>query len=217
MSVVGATSGMNEQLADVAPEDIRVTTRSFLGKELGVEGELAERFLEHPWYSPSRQRTIIRALARMEGAAHRDRFIELAARADEPHEAFGFTRLALMFAECHDRRGPIEESFVSNDILMARTRAQEVVLPLYMDFAYWTAEVEAAEREIARSLTADGDAPERLLILSGHMSPRASRELSERGWQVVDGLEELWLSEFDLARYQPAERNAERILPEFGY
>jgi hypothetical protein len=217
MSVVGATSGINDQLEDVAPEDIRVSSRAWLRDELGIEGDLAERFLEHPWYSPSRQDTLIRALSRMGGAEHRDRFIELAARADEPHEAYAFTRLALMLAECHERRAAIDEIFVAHDLIMAHTVEGDIVLPLYMDHAYWTAEVALAEAGIVLDLEAEHRIGAPLLIVSGTLSARATRELTQRGWEVVDGLEELWLAELDLAMYRPGEEDEGRILPEFGH
>ncbi len=214
LTVVGATSGMSEQLRDVAPEDIRVTTRAFLSKELAVEPELAERFLEHPWYSPTRQDMIIRALTSMEGTEHRDRFIEMAARADEPHEAYGFTRLALMLAECHRRRAPLSEIFIERDLVMARTREGEQVLPLYMDLGLWTAELARAEDDL-RSALAPKDAP-RLLLVSGHFSGRAAAELDDRGWQRIEGLEDLWLMEHDRLRFRPLGRDEDRILPKLG-
>ena len=217
MSVVGATSGMNEQLRDVAPEDVRVSTRAWIRSELDADDELAERFLAHPWYSPSRQDTIVRALSRMHDAAHRDRFIALAAQADEPHEAYAFTRLALMLAECNEQRSPIREIFISGDLVMARTADDEVVFPLYMDQGYWTAEVARAEAEIAAGLESEPDRSRRLLIVSGGMSPRAHQELATRGWEVIEGLEDLWLTPLDLARLQPANPNGERILPELGH
>jgi hypothetical protein len=216
MSVVGATSGMNEQLRDIAPEDIRVNSRSWLSKTLGVEGELADRFLQHPWYSPSRQETIMRALARMEGAENRSAFIEMAAKADEPHEAFTFTRLALMFAECHERRAAIGRFFPAHDLIVAQTVDGEVVLPLYMDHGYWTTEVAQAELEISSELYGELGSTRRLLLVSGHMTPRASQELNARGWEVIASLEDLWLSDLDVARYQPVDSDEDRILPEIG-
>jgi hypothetical protein len=217
MSVVGATSGMNTQLRDVAPEDVRVTSRSWLRKELGLDGELADRFLAHPWYSPSRQETIVRALSRLHGAEHRDRFFELATHADAPNEAYAFTRLALMLAECHERRSAITEIFISGDLLMARTAEGEAVLPLYVDQGYWTAGVARAEAEIVASLDRESGSDRKLMLVSGGVSSRAHRELGERGWEVVEGLEDLWLTPLDLARLQPAEPNEARILPEFGH
>jgi hypothetical protein len=216
MSVVGATTGMNEQLADSAPEDVRVTSRSWLHEELGVDGGLAERFLEHPWYSPRRQETIIRSLARMEGAENRREFIEMASHADEPHEAFAFTRLALMFAECHERRAPIARFLAAYDLIVAETVEGEIVLPLYVDHGYWTAEVARAEAEIVGQVERNRGPTRRLLIASGHVTPRATDELEQRGWKVIEGLEELWLSELDLAMYQPVPENEDRILPELG-
>jgi hypothetical protein len=217
MSVVGATSGMNEQLRDVAPEDVRVSTRAWIRRELDVDDELAERFLAHPWYSPSRQETIVRALSRMDEAAHRDRFLALAAQADEAHEAYAFTRLALMLAECDEQRSPIRDLFISGDLVMARTADDEVVLPLYMDQVYWTAGVARAEAEIASTLDGGPGGSRRLLLVSGGMSARAHQELAARGWEVIEGLEDLWLTPLDLARLKPANPNGGRILPELGH
>jgi hypothetical protein len=216
LSVVGSTSGMSEALEDVAPEDIRVTTRSFLGNELGVKGELAERFLKHPWYSPSRQDTIIRSLARMQGVAYRDEIIAAAVRADEPHEAYAFTRLALMFAEFHEEHTPIVEIFTADGMLMAHTEDGYAVLPLYMDYGYWTQEVAEAATEIDRSLGWDREIAGKYLLVSGQMTSRATRELELRGWRVIPGVEELWLTELDLAAYEPEAPDEGRYIPQLG-
>jgi hypothetical protein len=152
----------------------------------------------------------------MRGVLHRDRFIEMANRADEAHEAYAFTRLALMFAESHERRSAVKELFTLHDLLLARTVEGNIVLPLYMDHGYWTAEVSRAEAEISASAAALGDAGSRHLLVSGQLSTRAMRELESRGWGVVEGLEELWLSPLDLARFRPEPSSQHRILPEFG-
>jgi hypothetical protein len=216
MSVVGGIAGTNEQLRDVAPEDIRVNSRYWLRNHLGEDGDLAKDFLEHPWYTPTDQNVIVSALAGLDGVERRDRFVELAVRADEAHEAYAFTRLALMLSAYDERRVPVTEIVTSHDLLLAHTADGGVVLPLYVDNGYWTAEVAAAEADIAASLDPERAAWGKVLLVSGQLSSRAHQEFETRGWEVVEGLEDLWLPEIDHARYQAKSPNPNRILPEFG-
>ena len=216
MAVLGMTSGMNQQVRDISPEDVRVDVRSRLRDELGIDGELAESFVEHPWYPPSRQQTIVDALDRMERTAGRERLIELAVHADEPHEAYAFSRLALMFAEFHQRTAPIEELVTRRDLLLGRTGTDAFVIPLYMDFLYWTAEVDEVEAALRADLGRGGREEDRVLLVSGQLSPRAAEELEARGWRVVVGLEDLWLTELDRRRHEPTAETDARILPRLG-
>jgi len=218
LSAVGATSSMSEEPAVEAPEDVRVRTRAHLTGEVGVDPRLAEAFLTHPFYPPTRQKTILRSLARLHGVAGRARFVELAVRADSANEAWAFTRLALMLAESHSRQAPLAELFVANDLLAARTVSGHVVVPLYVDQLPWTQPVAEAAAALHRVLAA-GDASgagEPVLLLSGEPTPRAERELAERGWRVAAHLEAGWLGPIDLAQHQPAEPDRERVLPELG-
>jgi hypothetical protein len=215
LSAVGATSSMNDQLEDETPEDTRVHTREFLTDELGVDPELAEKFLAHPWYPPTKQETILHALASLDGVEGRDVFIEMAARADEAHEAYAFTRLALMFAESHARRAPLSEIVVVQDLLVGRTSTGRAVVPLYVDRLLWTEQVAETEAELSGALRASGDGPP-LLLVSGELTPRAERELGDRGWLLSQGLEEQWLAGIDLDAHLPAEPDDSRILPELG-
>jgi hypothetical protein len=184
---------------------------------LGKRSE-ADFFLAHPWYTPTRQQIIIRALGRLDEATHRDEFIAIASLADEPHETHAFARLALMFAEFDDRVAKIDEFFVSDGILMAHTIDGGVVLPLYMDQGYWTNEVARSEHEIDRFLEWDREVERKHLLISGEISQRARREFEARDWDVSEDIEDRWLAQIDVTRYQPPiDAQGNRILPEFGH
>ncbi len=215
MSGVGATTSMNEQLDDESPEDVRVRTRGFLMDELGTDEALAERFLSHPWYPPNHQATIIRSLGEMHGVQGRHEFIEMASQADEAHEAYAFTRLALMFGEIHARRARLSRIEPTGDWLVGRGVDDRPIVPLYLDHLVWTNRVAEAEAELNLALDAD-EAPDPLLIVSGDLTPRAADELADRGWLTTQGIEHLWLAGIDLERHMPEGPDEGRILPEFG-
>lgn len=217
LTSIGTTSGINDVLEDIAPEDIRVTTRAWLKNELHVDEETANTFLEHRWYTPTRQQIIIRALGRLDDVMYRNEFIAVASLADEPHETYAFARLALMFAEFDDRVSRIDEFFVTNGLVMAHTVDGGVVLPLYMDHGYWTREVAQSEREIDRFLEWDRDVERKYLLISGEISQRGRRELEARHWDVSEHIEDRWLSQIDIAKYRPpTDAEGHRILPELG-
>ena len=215
LSTVGATSRINEQLADETPEDMRVRTRDFITADLGADPQLAETFLSHPWYPPTKQDTILHALDSLEGVDGRAVFIEMASRADEAHEAYAFTRLALMFAESHARNAPLAEIFVVRDLLVGRTTTGRVVVPLYVDRLLWTEQVAEAEAELRRGLP-EGHRGHPILMVSGELTPRAERELMDRGWQLTQRIEWLWLAGIDLDKHLPAAPDESRYLPEVG-
>lgn len=213
LTATGTAEQMKRELRDRAPEEIRLEVRRRLGY-MGVDEPLAERFVNHPWYSPTRLLAITESLSALRDAAGRETFIEAAAHADEPQETYVFVRLALMIALYAELEAPIAELLAPNGLVIARTDAGDWVLPLYLDWAMWTAAM-AAFADAVEGLLPHHDGARRMVV-SGWLSPRARQQLEARGFAIVEGVEMSWLAEIDAASWRPGEADPERVLPEFG-
>ena len=204
---------MKRELRDRSPEEIRRDVRKRL-TEMGVEEELAERFIAHPWYTPTRLLVISETLSGHPDAAGRETFIEAAVQADEPQETYLFTRLAVMLAVYADVESPIVEVLSKSGLVMFRTEANELVVPLYLDWGMWTEPMSQFIQAMEES--APEDVASKRLLVSGWLSPLAQQRLAALGWETIEGVEMTWLADVDAAARQPGGPDPNRVLPEFG-
>ena len=216
LTVTNTSDDMKRELRDETPEDIRIRSRDLLLNSFGVDEITATEFIYHPWYSPSQQLEIVDSLAAIDTAHNQEAFIRLAVLADTPAETFAFSRLALIFLAFHRHVEPVEEFFAASGLVLGRTRGKNVILPLNVDMGFWTeggaALVDAIDAQLAR----DATVREKIILVSGRISPRALAETERRGWTTTQGLEESWLEAFDAEAYAPGEPDTQRILPEIG-
>jgi hypothetical protein len=218
LTVTNTSDDMKRELRDETPETIRIRNRKALIANFGVKEEIAEAFVNHSWYSPSAQLEIVESLNAMTDVENRNAFIELSVYPDTTTEAISFTRLAPILLGFHQNVEPLDNLFSAAGFIAGRTRDGNIVVPLYLDFGYWTEGaarvVETIDREIQSTPAIDG--PLKHLLISGSLSPRAKKEASDRGWTVMERLEGTWLKEFDRKSFAPGEPDENRILPEIG-
>jgi len=213
LTASGTTDQMRRELRDRSPEEIRLDVRRRL-EAMEVDEELAERFVAHPWYPPTRLLVITESLSLLDGARGRDRFIEAAVQADEPQETYLFTRLAIMLAIYAEQEAEVAEVSSAHGLVMARTSDGGLVVPLYLDWALWTEPMGLFVEAIEES--APADVSSKRLLVSGWLSPLVHERLEDRGWQVLEGVETSWLADIDRAARQPGQPDPNRVLPEFG-
>ena len=213
LTVSGTTDQMKRELRDRSPEEVRIDVRSRLGA-MGVDPVLIERFVSHPWYSPTRLLVISESLGRLVGAEGRSGFIEAAVHADEPQETYLFTRLALMLALYSEKQQEIKRVEAKDGLIWVETIQGRRMVPLYLDWATWS-ETMNYFMEAVDGVMPPGSENKELLI-SGWVSPRARLRLTEAGWTLHEGVEMTWLSEVDRAAWAPGLPDPNRVLPEFG-
>jgi len=214
LTVVGTTDQMKRELRDRSPEEIRLDVRKRL-TEMGIDEETTDRFVDHPWYPPTRLLVIAEAMSSLGDVSGRQSFFEAASLADEPQETYIFTRIAVMLLVYRDAVAPIAEVMAPNGLVMARTTEGTVVLPLYLDWAMWTEPMERFIDAVHGSFPSPAEGGKQL-VASGWLSLRAKENLEARGWSIMDGVEMTWLADVDEAAWRPGEPDPERVLPEFG-
>ncbi len=218
LTVTSTTDDMKRELRDLAPEDVRISNRGVL-RDFGVDEQTIEAFLGHPWYSPSRQVALLGALQTLEGVSGRERFVSLSLAADDTMESFEFARRALLLAGYNEFVDPITRIGDRRGLAIAWTQGGDLVVPVYVDVAFWTEGIARFVDEIDAALADEAEAMatrRRIAVVSGRFSERAREEMQARGWSLMEGLEFTWLAEFDGETYRPGKPDADRIIPEFG-
>ena len=84
-----------------------------------------------------------------------------------------------MLARYHEAVTPIAQVTAPGPIL-GRTASGTLVLPAPVDYIAWLERVGAAANR------PDLQAPEKVLFVSGRLTPLAQKELSKRGWKIFE-------------------------------
>lgn len=134
---IPAANHLAERLANQSPEDLRRMNRIELA-EMGVEAELADRFLAHSWYSPRHQVIIVGSLADLEGVAGRREFVEASLSAATEQDALLYQRTAELLAAVHRRMERIERISAAGRVVRAYLESGTRITPVEVDHLIWT-------------------------------------------------------------------------------
>lgn len=173
---------INRLVLEAQPEQVRVRNFALLSEHCADE-RLIRAFLSDGAYSPSLQTDFTDLVMALDPAAGCEALLETALMAgDEAQARFVVSALRLMkHALDDDASGG---RFVPQGALLAyETPSGEFVLPLAVDWLAWTPEIRRWF-----DLPTVGNRPRRTLLVAGALSPKAERELTERGWSLVSRL-----------------------------
>ena len=185
LRVTSFSEGMRKLLRDKSPAELKEINAEKL-KQMQVEDSVAELFLEHPHYSPSKKTYLVAALERMKGVGGRGEFIRQAALAPDEPMAFFMQQQAQAMAAYHLNVAPVavvigfhNRSFMqrSDGTLVGVFPVDHIVLRKIT-----AANASGIGREIDQSL---GKVP-RELWLTGTASTLFRDTLQAQGWQITE-------------------------------
>ena len=163
------------------PADIELRNEERLAK-MGIEGIPVRALFRNAYFTPTLQTALVLALESLGEASGRAEVIAFAARAGSENEARYVNNSVLLLAQANREIGTVARVRVSDRAIAGETRGGKLMLAAPLDYIAW---VEATE-EFARR--GDLQAPERWLLSSGKVTPRAAQELAVLGWRVSDKL-----------------------------
>ena len=207
VSVVGTNRLLNTIFRDTPPVELRRMNGEKLAA-MDVHPEIADAFLSNSVFSPRQQTLLVHALDEMKGVANRAAFVGFAATTQRASIAFFRQRQAEMYAGYHKSVGPLSD-FVSLGELTAARTTDGLVFCAPLDHLVWT-------EPIGRFITAANDVineagpKKKQLWVTGTLSPRARKEMENRGWQVQEQSEArllTWVEE------QPKEVKPDQKVP----
>jgi len=177
LTVVGANETLKDTLTNSTPEDLRIINRKKLFA-LGVDRELADEFLMHPWFSPWHETIITDSLSRI--GVNPTAFLTTAVRALTPEDAFYFQRVAQILAKYHATAAPLRSIQTQNGLIAAVDRDGVLVVPVSLDYAIWAERTARRTEEFVALDRAHDHITGLALWTDGRLSERLSQELKQR-------------------------------------
>ena len=178
------TKSLNQVLLDNSPEDLRPSNRATLSA-MGIDPKLTETFVNHPWYAPRHKTAIVLALQEMRTAKNRDKFLQLASRAQSEEDAFFMQRVAQLMAAYSHGVSPIRAIDTISGLAVAYPANGTLLVPIVLDYGWWTAEMDYFSRTLSKSAAQRG-LKTKQLWLTGTLSPLAHDQLEAGGWQIQE-------------------------------
>lgn len=175
----------NQAIVQKSPDELSDYNAGKL-KAMGVDKTVAEKFLSHPQYSPTRKTYIVGALEQMKGVENRTAFLESALHAADPAVAFYFQQQAIMYGLYHNRVKPLARLFQAGRYPFAETKEGMIVGLFPIDHLVWTEQM-AAKVEGTGSGSSVGNLKGRkgkTLIFAGTASQMARKRLTAMGWKI---------------------------------
>ncbi len=184
VSSVATVQSINDTLRDKTSAQIAQEVKATL-LHLDVSPETAAQFINNRAYTPADLLVTAKALARL-NADNTQAFIDRAAATSSRSVAFFERRRAELLSQRSGELGGITDFINVGGFALNRNRVGNVVALFPCDDIAWTAITERAASAITNDLPRDGAAARKpILATNGAVTPMATHEFQELGWQVV--------------------------------
>jgi len=185
----GWVETFNEVLQEKTPGTLRAEDEAML-KEMRVDPELIERFLDQPVFSPRHETVLTRSLYSLKNATGRELLIRAAVRARNEGDAFFFQQVAEMLAGYNREKSKIKSLHPLAQMVAARAENGHLVLVVPGDYGRWTGLSAPILRKVTTEAP-DGGAPTTTeLWVTGTVSPRLREEAIRLGIAVTENVDE---------------------------
>jgi hypothetical protein len=175
MSAVTIT---NSSIYDTPPGDL-INNATMIFASTGATDAQVQALVQNPQYSLTVLTELALAMRRLQGVSGLDSLVLFAAAARTQDECRFVAGAANMLARYHEAVAPIAQVSAPGPVL-GRTATGTLVLPAPVDYIAWLERVGAAPNR------PDLQAPEKVLFVSGRLTPLAQKELAKRGWKIFE-------------------------------
>ena len=179
---------MDKILLDNAPDDLQRINQEKL-KQMGVKEPVIKEFLNHPNYSPRHKTIVVHALAEMDVAQNRDRFIKQAILVEHEEMAFIYQRIAEMLHSYHKDVNPIRDIIPVRKLAVGYTADQAIISALPLDYLHWTEITDLFTSELVL-LSKSEDLPVKRMNMwiSGECTSSARKALTAKGITLKENM-----------------------------
>ena len=172
---ITATSFANDLVWDTPRGDLIVRNETAL-KDFQVPEKTARAFMKNPAVPLSVKTDLVQGLEKLGPVKGRAAVVALAATARSEEQARFLATAVHLLGKEHAL-----EEVTATGTVVGREKGGAIVVPAPVDYASWT-------ERVARFANRDDlKAPERSIVLTGKMSPRARQEFEALGWKVREG------------------------------
>jgi hypothetical protein len=171
-----------------SPEDLRRLNRLELAV-LGVQPSLADRFLDHPAFTPRTATGVVESLVALEPARDRYRFVEQALAARSEADALFYLMAALVLRAEHGDDERIARVLALGERGVAGLATDgTLIVPAPVDELLWTRPVRRFADSVAAARPGADVVRAREVRATGRVSALARKELEARGIRVEEGV-----------------------------
>lgn len=182
-----ATSDLFGELTDEiwsqTPQGLRTTSDARLA-EAGFDDAERTAILDSVWFTPTQLAVVSRAMLDLDGVQNRPDATSAIVGVDSYPEADFVTRSLATLAWFEANQDSVERLDVTGQIISGLTTDGIQVVPLTLDYLYWTTDLEQAVAGVKIQ-----DARGHKMLISGNASPMATEALIAAGWQLQTGVQ----------------------------
>ena len=201
MTVIGTTRVTTEIFKNTPPADLRRMNSEKL-KAMGIDAHTIDTFISDSIFTPREQTELVSALDEINGAADRERFVQLAALTHNADMALFRQRQSEMYAGYHKGVAPLARFVSVGPLAVARAATGAVVFTIPVDHMVWTehlGRLAANSDTVANQMSGLTD---KQLWVTGTLSPRARAEVGRMKWKVLEKNEGLIVAKDKYPTYQ---------------
>lgn len=184
-SLARTSDQLTEALRAEPPSRLRIINEDKL-QSLGIGDDLAQRFLDNPFFTPRHASLIVAALDGMRGVKGLDRFLELCLRAQDEVGANFYQNTAETLRGYHLHQAPLVEIMPLLGIATASASNGRIVVAVAWDHGVYDPAI-AKRIEYGREAFAKAGFTKGFDVwTTGTASPRLKKELEARGFALTD-------------------------------
>jgi hypothetical protein len=184
LTVIGIQQTVDSLINNSSPDSLRKWNEQTLAK-LGANPDLTSQLLNHPWYT-LRQVTIVTASLDKTGI-NPELFLKSANEALTDQDGRYFEQVAQLLAAYSQKVAPLQSFRLQDAVLCAMDSNGNLVVPVSLDYAIWTATVAQRVDDLAHVPVDDPTIKSVQIYTDGKASERVKTELSKRaiGYQSI--------------------------------
>lgn len=156
-------------------------------KELGITPEVAGPFVKNQAYTPWSRRFVVASLRAIGSSVKgHEHFIRAATVATNEPSALYFVSVAEALEKIHEKE-PLRQIVASLQIPAGITAKGKLIVPLSVDYLFWTAEVAEIFRDFQKRVLKEGTFSSVEIRIRGRASPQAMKALTAMKATVITG------------------------------
>ena len=177
---------LNGLIRDKPPEDLRRINRAKL-REMDVNEDVIEHFLNSQWLSPRHETIIVGELSYQGIKDGLEEYLMLASSSESEQDAFFHQNIIQLIGHYLDNTTETDVKIVVRDNFTLLKVRKHYVFPLLVDYGNWTERGEAIINEFEHAIRGQGDEDIQILLwITGVVSDRAKAELKNRKIILVE-------------------------------
>jgi hypothetical protein len=182
-SGLGDLSKVGDLVWDSDPLDLLIRNEEE-SRKLGISKQAFERFFDNPHLSPTDVTLVVEAIRGLKGVNHRSILFDYVSESQSKDEAHFVVRILEFYKRYHQNVKPLQEIMLTERLPLAVDHNDRAVVFVPVYFLRWTNLVGAASVDmmIASRQSTRGGNPS--LWVEGKISPVASQELINAGWEL---------------------------------